>query len=1103
MIHLITGDFGSGKSSSLAAAIAADVAAARPSCLLVPEQQTVLTEQSMADLLPPAAPLCFEVSNFTRLANTVFRRVGGLSYRYAGPAARTLVMWRAMGELLPLLHEKGGEQEGGRVRKMTAAMAELSALSLRPAQLSSVAGRLPQGSHLRDKLEDLSLLSTLYHALLQEGYGDVADDLDRLCTLLQEDKTLLDGLHLYVDGFISFTEQEWQILRAFGGRGDLTVTLTLPDGREGEMTYAETADTAARFEQLAAQQGIPFLRTDLGASKRAAAPRLRAALSALFSPDEEKPDPVWPQEGEDLRILAAKDPFAEAEFVAADIARRVQAGAHYRDFAILARRAEAYAGVLDVCLEDADIPFFMAKKTDVSSLRAIKLIYAAYAVCTGNWRGQDVISYVKCGMTTLPQEACDAFEMYVTRWKIHGRRFTDPEPWNMNPDGYTDRLTPRGADLLQQVEAVRTCLVAQLLPLAEGCVRQSVPAHCRTLYTFLTSLRVEEQLLEEAQAARAAGRLAEGEELSRLYATLLSGLDELAAVLAEVTVSAEQFVDLLRLLLSEVQLSKIPTAVDEVTVGSADLLRLHEPRHVYLLGVNEGVFPAAVADDSIFSEGDRRILQENGLPVAPDLCLRAAREYFCFARAFAAGGESVTVLYAQQKLSGERQKPAAVIERLAAFAPVHELPSVQQDPLSLLWRPAAASRYLGLLHGSVAGEALANTLRDHGYARTVEGLDIPLAQADCTLSQETAAALSHNGLALTQSRLDRYVRCPFSYFCSYILRLDPCRVIDFDYSDIGNLLHAVLERFFAVLEERSLSIRELDAAMRAGLVREVCEAYILRICPAEQQRTPRLRHLFSKLQRMAGLLIDELYEELCQSDFVPRFFELDMAEEGADAPGSMEFTLPNGQPIRIFGRIDRVDVWKKGSKTYLRVIDYKSGPKDFSLADVEKGLDTQLLLYLFSLWKSQNPAFRRLLCEEGGEILPAGVLYTAARTQEQVYDSPPAPGEAEAAARRSLRRSGLLLDDKEVLFAMDQTRKGRYIPVRFRADGGVYQGCERSLASLSRMGELVGVLERTITRIGAEIASGQASARPIAAKNRAHICEYCEMKAVCRSSSLG
>ncbi|MBO5052210.1 MAG: PD-(D/E)XK nuclease family protein [Clostridia bacterium] len=1109
MITLITGDFGSGKTTHLCEAIAADVAACRPACLLVPEQQTVLTEQMMADRLPPSAPLCFEVSNFTRLANTVFRRVGGLSYRYASAAARTLFMWRAMGELMPLLHEKNGEQELGRVRKMTAAMQELSALSLTPGQLDAVSRQLEAGSHLKDKLQDLSLLSTTYHALLHERYSDVADDLDRLATLL-EAQDVLGGMHVYVDGFISFTAQEWRVLRAIARHCPLTVTLTLPGGREDATCYVETKDTARRLADMAALAGCPLERIDLGGCRRTASPLLRRVLPALFEegiePEKtENTAPVCCEEPDALRIFAVRDAFAEAELVAADIARRVkEEGARYRDFAVIARRAEQYTGILDVCLENADIPCFMSKKTDISTYRAVKLIYTAYAVCTGGWRGRDVISYLKCGMSGIGQTDCDMLELYVTRWRLNGRRFTDDTGWNMNPDGYTDRPSPRAEEILARVEAARRTLVDQLLPLQEGCRKQSVQAHCRVLYEFLVSLRIEEQLAGEAARARAAGRVGEGDELSRLYATILHALDELADILQDVLVSAEQFVDLLRLLLGEVSLSRIPTSLDEVTVGSADLLRLHEPKHIYLIGVNDGVFPAPVDDGSVFSEHERCVLQAHELPVEPDLALRSAREYFCVSRALAAASESVTVLFAEQKLSGERLKPSVAVTRLMAVSGREPITPAEGDRLAHLWRRDAAADYLGLYRGTAEGEALARCLQDDPlYARTVAGLSHPLAEADCHLSEATAASLYAHGLTLTQARIDRYVRCPFSYFCSYVLKLDPAKVIEFSYADVGNLLHAVLEMFFAILSERQLSIAALGEEERRAIVSEVLERYIHRICPAESQRTPRLLHLFANLRRMATLVIDELYEELSQSDFLPRFFELDIGSAEEDAPGAIDYRLPDGRPIRIYGRIDRVDTWQKGNKTYLRVIDYKSGPKDFSLEDVERGLDTQLLVYLFSLWKSQNPAFRRLLCEEGGELMPAGVLYTAACAADKVYDAPPESGEVIENAHRSVKRSGLLLDEEEVLRAMDKTREGRFIPVRFRADGGVHKASERSLASLEKMGELVGRLDRVICRIGSEITGGEASARPLRSDKRKHICEFCDMKAVCRSSSLG
>ena len=361
MIRIITGDFGSGKTTAVTDSIRRDLENGCRVCLLVPEQETVTAEARMARILPASSTLFFEVSNFTRLANTVFRLVGGLSYRYASNTTRALCMWRTMSELLPLLHERAGDVEIGRVRKMTAAMRELSALAVTPAQLINTAKKLPDDSRLREKLEDLSLLSTTYHALLRERFDDATEDLDRLALILREKKPLSDTV-FYVDGFISFTEQEYRVLAALSPLSDLTVTLTLPLMREEDLCFAETRDTLSRLMHMARREGIPLARTDLGESKRARVPLLAEVGRQLFSGNMTGGVCCEVPKAEDLlraplRIFRAADPFGEAEWIAADIARRVaEEGARYRDFAIIARRAESYAGILDVVMESAEIP---------------------------------------------------------------------------------------------------------------------------------------------------------------------------------------------------------------------------------------------------------------------------------------------------------------------------------------------------------------------------------------------------------------------------------------------------------------------------------------------------------------------------------------------------------------------------------------------------------------------------------------------------------------------------------------------------------------------------------------------------------------------------
>lgn len=1116
MIRLIIGDFGSGKTTEVFSRIRTDIAEGREAILLVPEQETVSAEQAMAAKLPPSATLVFEVSNFTRLANTVFRRLGGLSFRYADLGTRTLCMWRTMGELLPLLHEKQGALDLGRVREMTAAMRELSALSITPTQLQNAAKQLGDSPRLAEKLQDLSLISALYHSILHEKYDDTAEDLDRLCEILSRENPLA-GTSIYVDGFTSFTEQQWRVLRALGRTCPLTFTLTLSEDRRDNPVFLEATETHAHLLRLAAELSLPLECCDLGRTRRAAAPVLRDVLDTLFdgAPIPEngnKGGPVCSENAETdektaqktnpLRVLAAENAMTACEWIASDITRRVmEEGARYRDFAIIARHADKYVGVLDTVFRDAGIPIFLSRHTDISAYAAIKLIYTAYAICTAGWRQGDVISYCKCGLSGIAQADVDVFELYVTRWNLSGKRFRSDERWEMNPDGYRGELSPRSTQILECVNGVKDALIAQLSPLGEACVgERTVREHARALYLFLSSLGLEEKLRYRAEEARLRGDLAESEEEGRLFGVICDALDRLVDTLGETRLNAETFVSLLRLLFGEVSLSRIPSSLDEVTVGSADIIRIGRAKHVYLIGVNEGEFPAYASEDSVFTEGDRRTLASLpacDLTIKPTLLLRASKELFFFARAFSAASESVTALYANKTLGGSPQHPAAVLQNVTARfgIPVTEIATL--PVIDKLWTRGLARDSLGILQGSEEGAALATAMAEDEEGRALlRRLATPLVDADCRIAPETASRLFGRGVYLSQSRIDSFVRCPFSYFCKNVLSLDPAETIEFNRLDVGNLLHAMLEEIFVRLAEQGKRLRDLSVDELHRDIETFLHEYLDKICPAPQ-RTGRFRHLVENLKKTLLPIVDTLHEEFSQAEFYPALFEWDMGEAFRARP-LCRIPAQEGEegiPVRVGGRIDRIDTWERDGKTYFRVVDYKTRGKDFSLDGLDQGQDIQLLLYLFSIWKGDNRSLKEKL--GAAELVPAGVMYAAASAAPPTYDGPQEAEKIQSDLRKS-PRSGLFLEDLSVLRAMDPAMQGSFIPIRVSTkDGRLYSKDLPKLTTLDRLEELYDRLRAAVTDIAAELAGGQASARPIKT-GRSTSCKYCHMAPVCR-----
>ena len=123
--------------------------------------------------------------------------------------------------------------------------------------------------------------------------------------------------------------------------------------------------------------------------------------------------------------------------------------------------------------------------------------------------------------------------------------------------------------------------------------------------------------------------------------------------------------------------------------------------------------------------------------------------------------------------------------------------------------------------------------------------------------------------------------------------------------------------------------------------------------------------------------------------------------------------------IPLSGRIDRTTYGSEGRK-YVRVVDYKTGSTKFDYGDVENGLGTQLLLYLFAL------------AAEDERVVPAGILYIPALSKTVRVDCGKTREKILEDVKNSVKRSGVLLEDLDVILSMEDIPDGgkaRFIPV--------------------------------------------------------------------------
>ena len=353
----------------------------------------------------------------------------------------------------------------------------------------------------------------------------------------------------------------------------------------------------------------------------------------------------------------------------------------------------------------------------------------------------------------------------------------------------------------------------------------------------------------------------------------------------------------------------------------------------------------------------------------------------------------------------------------------------------------------------------------------------PLGAEDCVLSPENAESLFPGRLSASYSRLEKFIKCRFAYFCDYELKLRDYEPVAFGAPDIGNFMHGVLEKTVKWIAEGG------DGDVGEN-IRRIAGDYISEIFRMPPEMVPkRLSHLFDYLCRSAEIFANRIKEELEASSFRPRDFELTVGREGeAVEPLCLE---SEDVSVELRGKIDRVDTYEDGDgKLYVRVIDYKTGSKTFKIENVRLGLDTQMLLYLFSILENGKTRY-------GSDPIPAAVLYAGIKPPQTEMKI----GEDTSAVENKVEASGLFLKDEAVLRAMDPMLKGEYIPVK---EGDLGKD-KPHLIGEGAFADLKKEVTEVILKYASEMKNGVACARPLEVGGT-NPCEYCKMKAVCRVS---
>lgn len=1094
-----------------------------PVFLLVPEQATFQTEYGLSAKIGLGGSIRAQVLSFRRLAHRIFLETGGSARIPIGELGKRMVLRELLERQksnLRIFGKSAGRP--GFADCLARSIGEMKTYLVTPDALTKASLTLT-GNYglLQDKLSDLALLYSELENYLAPRYTD-PDDYLKLLAERVLDAPSCKNAEFWIDGFNGFTPQELAVIEKLlltAKNVNVALCLDYPCPESGfteEDLFYPTWDTFRELTRIAEKTRSSIHEPVNLNCERPYRFQNYPEIGHLEQNYYRYPVHLFNGEHQNIVLAAGTNRRAEVEACARKIIRlAMDEGYRWRDTAVVLRDLDSYYEIISEVFRDFDIPFFIDRKRPVMHHPLVELIRSAVETVMKGWTYEPVFRYLKTDLTPITREKVFLLENYVLAHGIRGSKWTDGFDWTyrrrytLNEEA---EISDREETELNEVNEARREAAAQLAGF-DRKIRDSrdVREMARALFELLEDLGVVAKIDDWRLAAENNAQLDKAREHAQIWSGVVNLLDEVVEALGDEELTLREFAGILDAGFESMALGLIPPGFDQVIVASLDRSRNPEVKAVFLLGVSEGVLPAKITDDGIFNDREREGLNSLGLNLSPDSRQRAFNEQFLVYTALTRASDKLWVSYPMADDEGRAVPPSPVTVRIKELFPdlretifqVEPVTGDENDSLEFLVRPGRALIYLtGRLREAKAGRTLDPVWQDvynwflqEGRRQTAGTVlqSIFYDNDEKPLTPKTSRSLHGSPLKASVSRIERFMACPFAYFSSYGLRLKERPVFRLAAPDMGEFFHAALKSFADELHKSGADWGSLSSKDCIELTGKIVEELAPQLQSEILLSTARYRYLTGKLKRNVSRAVIVLGEHARRSDFRPVGLELSFGPDG-QLP-ALVIDLPDGESLCLAGRIDRLDIAKTDTGTYLRVIDYKSSDNRLKPEDIYYGLKLQLLAYLHVTLLAYASSL-------GRSVKPGGILYFTVKEPIVNTNGPLSKEEADRAVLAELKMRGLILADPQVFKTMDrhiQTGYSELFSVGLKNDGSFYRSSP--VIEETQFEILRSHLEMLLKRAGKRILDGDVAISPYRRK-KSSACQFCTFKPVCKFDTL-
>ena len=946
--------------------------------------------------------------------------------------------------------------------------------------------------YLKSKMNDMKIVFSKFEETIQNKYIDENDVLTILANQLAE-TNIFENTLIYIDEFVGFTKQEYDIIKILLNMASqvtinvCTDSLEESNSPDTDIFYANK-QTVQKIKDVAKEANVkmdkPVFMEKVWRFKNDELKHIEKNLYSI---------PYKKYENENLKnihLFLANNQYSEIENIAIKIVKLVKnEGYRYRDISIITKNLDTYSNLCKVIFNKYQIPVFIDEKKDLSQNIIVKYLLSILEIFAKNWSYESVFNYIKTGFLDIEPEEIYALENYCLKWGIKYNKWYKGE-WNFHDEDDTNRAQ------IERFREIRKIIVNPLIKFKENLLgTNSAKEITKRLYEFLIENEIDRKLEEKREELLNLNKVEIATEYETSWKIIMQVLDEIVLVFGDEKITFERYMQILKTGLGNSNLGKIPGTQDQVILGDIDRSRSHKIRTVFIIGLNDGMFPSVNKNEGYFNDNDRAILKENGIELAKGTIERLYEDNFNIYKAFTAASESIYLSYSSSGADGKTLRASMLVSKIKKL-----FPTIKEDSDII-------KKESEILIENNTFEELLNQLRDYkdedkdlddkwitayNYYMSNENWKYKLVNSLKAISytnmperinKENIEKLYGKTLKTSVSRLEQYKSCPFSYYLKYGLNISEKDSFKVDSLDTGSFMHDTIDTFFNIVRERNIKIKFLTEEETNDIIEEIINEKLGLNKNFIFSSAPKYKVLAARLKRVVKKSMKYILESLKYSDFEVLGNEVEFKEGKEYSPIIID--LENGKKVEITGKIDRIDIAKTAEDKYIRIIDYKSSVKNIELNSVYAGLQLQLLTYLDAACKEED-------------VLPAGVLYFNLIDPIIKSSKNMSEEDIENEIRKKFKMQGLILADINIVKMMDnKLEKGAstIVPAYIGKDGDLSQ-TKTSGVSRKQFEYLQKYMNKIIKQISEEIMSGNIDIHPYYKKKKTP-CDYCKYKAIC------